>query len=101
MFAQGTGWIPDRPDPRDYGPGHKNLTPALGPSGMQDAIAQPAAPLDVTRSKMNDIVRLKQALNQIGPSSIQYLMKITQHNSLLVISCRNHNAQSRHRNQTE
>lgn len=47
MFAQGTGWIPDRPDPRDYGPDHKNLTPVLGKSGMQDALAQPDAPLPV------------------------------------------------------
>lgn len=45
MFPQGTGWIPDRPDPRDYGPGHKNLAPVLGPSGLQDAIAQPVATL--------------------------------------------------------
>ncbi|HXH37653.1 MAG TPA: hypothetical protein VNN08_03420, partial [Thermoanaerobaculia bacterium] len=47
MFPQGTGWIPDRPDPRDYGPAHRNLTPALGKSGMQDALAQPDAPLTV------------------------------------------------------
>ena len=25
MLPQGTGWIPDRPDPRDYGPAHPNL----------------------------------------------------------------------------
>ena len=41
MPLQGTGWIPDRPDPRDYGPGHKNLTPVLGPRGLQDDIANP------------------------------------------------------------
>jgi C1A family cysteine protease len=44
MF-QGTGWIPDRPDPRDYGPAHKNLRPVLGET--QDAIAEAAAPLPV------------------------------------------------------
>src|SRR5689334_23996249 len=44
MF-QGTGWIPDRPDPRDYGPAHKNLTPVLGRT--QDAIAEAAVALPV------------------------------------------------------
>ena len=43
MFPQGTGWIPDRPDPRDYGPGHKNLTPVLGQT--QAVIAEAAAPI--------------------------------------------------------
>jgi hypothetical protein len=45
MFPQGTGWIPDRPDPRDYGPGHKNLTPVLGTmqEPLVQATAQPAA----------------------------------------------------------
>lgn len=51
MFSRGTGWIPDRPDPRDYGPAHKNLTPVLGKSGMQNALVQPgvqpAGPLPV------------------------------------------------------
>ncbi len=45
MLAQGTGWIPDPPDPRDYGPSHKNLTPVLGKSGLQDEIANPPAEL--------------------------------------------------------
>jgi len=45
MLFQGTGWIPDRPDPRDYGPAHPNLAPVLGPSGLQDAIANPPAAL--------------------------------------------------------
>jgi hypothetical protein len=44
MLFQGTGWIPDRPDPRDYGPAHPNLAPVLGPSGLQDAIANPLDP---------------------------------------------------------
>lgn len=45
MRPQGTGWIPDRPDPRDYGPGHLNLLPALKERSLQEAVALPAAPL--------------------------------------------------------
>src|ERR1051325_237079 len=41
MLPQGTGWIPDRPDPRDYGPAHKNLAPVLRESGLQREIADP------------------------------------------------------------
>lgn len=37
----GTGWIPDRPDPRDYGPDHQNLIPILSKSGLQQEIADP------------------------------------------------------------
>jgi C1A family cysteine protease len=44
MFLQGTGWIPDRPDPRDYGPAHRNLAPVLR-GGLQEAIANPPAAL--------------------------------------------------------
>ena len=45
MPAQGTGWIPDRPDPRDYGPDHKNLKPVLAESRLQEAIVHPPAEL--------------------------------------------------------
>jgi C1A family cysteine protease len=41
MLQQGTGWLPDPPDPRDYGPGHKNLRPALEKSGLQEQIVTP------------------------------------------------------------
>src|ERR1051325_1800707 len=44
MPPQGTGWIPDLPDPRDYGPAHRNLAPVLK-GGLQDAIAEPPAEL--------------------------------------------------------
>jgi C1A family cysteine protease len=44
MVRQGTGWIPDRPDPRDYGPSHENLTRVLGPS-LQEAIEKGPATL--------------------------------------------------------
>ena len=43
MVAQGTGWIPDRPDARDYGPDHKNLSQPLGE--LQEQIARPSGPL--------------------------------------------------------
>jgi C1A family cysteine protease len=43
MRPQGTGWIPDHPDARDYGPNHKNLAQPL--SGLQAEIAEPSAPL--------------------------------------------------------
>ena len=43
MWQQGTGWIPDPPDPRDYGPAHKNLPAALTKSGLQEQIVAPAA----------------------------------------------------------
>ena len=45
MFLRGTGWIPDRPDPRDYGPDNRNLAAVIGPSGLQEAIAHPPAEL--------------------------------------------------------
>jgi C1A family cysteine protease len=45
MFPQGTGWIPDRPDPRDYGPAHENLKPILAKTGLQQEIAEPPAEL--------------------------------------------------------
>ena len=41
MRPQGTGWIPDRPDPRDYGPGHENLRPALKDRSLQEGIVAP------------------------------------------------------------
>ena len=43
MLPQGTGWIPDRPDARDYGPQHRNLARPL--SGQQEQIVNPTAPL--------------------------------------------------------
>lgn len=45
MRPRGTGWIPDRPDARDYGPSHPNLAPVLARSGLQEAIVAPAAEL--------------------------------------------------------
>ena len=43
MRPQGTGWIPDRPDPRDYGPGHENLRPALKARAVVEALEAPEA----------------------------------------------------------
>lgn len=43
MLPQGTGWIPDKPDARDYGPEHKNLAQPL--SGVQETIVRPSGPL--------------------------------------------------------
>jgi C1A family cysteine protease len=43
MLPQGTGWIPDQPDARDYGPQHKNLARPL--LGQQEQIVHPTAPL--------------------------------------------------------
>jgi len=45
MVSKGTGWIPDRPDPRDYGPDHPNLAPVLSRTGLQEAIAEPSTRL--------------------------------------------------------
>jgi C1A family cysteine protease len=45
MLPQGTGWIPDLPDPRDYGPQHRNLAPVLAPTGLQKEIVAPPADL--------------------------------------------------------
>lgn len=41
MPPYGTGWIPDIPDSRDYGPGNKNLAPVMALSGLQAEIASP------------------------------------------------------------
>ena len=43
MRPQGTGWIPDRPDPRDYGPGHENLKPALKDRMLRESLEAPEA----------------------------------------------------------
>lgn len=45
MPSKGTGWIPDIPDTRDYGPGHKNLAPVMAQSGLQASIDTPQATL--------------------------------------------------------
>jgi C1A family cysteine protease len=43
---RGTGWIPDRPDVRDYGPAHANLARPLAKGDIvQQAIANPSADL--------------------------------------------------------
>lgn len=41
MRPQGTGWIPDLPDPRDYGPGHENLLPAFRDREVQESLDRP------------------------------------------------------------
>jgi C1A family cysteine protease len=43
MWDQGTGWIPDPPDPRDYGPAHRNLPAAFVETGLQEQIVAPLA----------------------------------------------------------
>lgn len=43
MWQQGTGWIPDPPDPRDYGPTHRNLPASFTTSGLQEQIVAPRA----------------------------------------------------------
>lgn len=43
--TQGTGWLPDRPDRRDYSPDDPNLWPVFGRTGLHEALVSPPAHL--------------------------------------------------------
>ena len=43
MWEQGTGWIPDPPDQRDYGRAPTYLPASFARSGLQEQIVAPAA----------------------------------------------------------
>lgn len=50
LSARGTGWIPDRPDARDYGPRHPNVEPLLdGVLARMEAPEELPRRVDLTR----------------------------------------------------